>query len=101
MLAADRTMGGRQHARERRKTGKREEPTEEIGCLARAVGDRVGLDAANEIERDVLPVHDEGPHALGRDEGDRQVRARPYVKNLEPHHSLYSWGRMQDVWLAK
>ena len=25
----------------------------------------------------------------------------PHVKNLVPHHSLYSWGRMQDVWLAK
>ena len=23
---------------------------------------------------------------------------RPYVKNLIPHHSLYGWGRMQDVW---
>ena len=22
----------------------------------------------------------------------------PYVKNLVPHHSLYGWGRMQDVW---
>ena len=22
----------------------------------------------------------------------------PYVKNLIPHHSLYGWGRMQDVW---
>jgi peptide/nickel transport system substrate-binding protein len=25
----------------------------------------------------------------------------PHVKNLVPHHSLYSWGRMQDVWLNK
>ena len=25
----------------------------------------------------------------------------PYVKNLVPHHSLYSWGRMQEVWLDK
>jgi len=25
----------------------------------------------------------------------------PYVKNLVPHHSLYNWGRMQDVWLDK
>ncbi len=25
----------------------------------------------------------------------------PHVKNLVPHHSLYSWGRMQDVWLDK
>jgi peptide/nickel transport system substrate-binding protein len=25
----------------------------------------------------------------------------PHVKNLVPHHSLYSWGRMQDVWLTK
>ena len=23
---------------------------------------------------------------------------RPYVKNLVPHHSLYGWGRMQEVW---
>ena len=23
----------------------------------------------------------------------------PYVKNLVPHHSLYSFGRMQEVWL--
>jgi len=22
----------------------------------------------------------------------------PYVKNLIPHHSLYGWGRMQEVW---
>lgn len=22
----------------------------------------------------------------------------PYVKNLVPHHSIYSWGRMQEVW---
>jgi peptide/nickel transport system substrate-binding protein len=25
----------------------------------------------------------------------------PYVKNLVPHHSLYNYGRMQDVWLDK
>jgi len=25
----------------------------------------------------------------------------PYVKNLVPHHSLYGFGRMQDVWLDK
>ncbi len=25
----------------------------------------------------------------------------PYVKNLVPHHSIYSWGRMQEVWLDK
>ena len=25
----------------------------------------------------------------------------PHVKNLAPHHSIYSWGRMQDVWLDK
>ena len=25
----------------------------------------------------------------------------PYVKNLVPHHSIYSWGRLQDVWLDK
>jgi len=25
----------------------------------------------------------------------------PHVKSLVPHHSLYSWGRMQDVWLDK
>jgi peptide/nickel transport system substrate-binding protein len=25
--------------------------------------------------------------------------AWPYVKDLVPHHSLYGWGRMQDVWL--
>jgi len=25
----------------------------------------------------------------------------PYVKNLVPHHSLYSWGRLQEVWLDK
>lgn len=25
----------------------------------------------------------------------------PHVKNPVPHHSLYSWGRMQDVWLDK
>jgi hypothetical protein len=23
----------------------------------------------------------------------------PHVKNLVAHHSLYNWGRMQDVWL--
>jgi peptide/nickel transport system substrate-binding protein len=23
----------------------------------------------------------------------------PHVKNLVPHHSLYGWGRLQDVWL--
>ena len=27
--------------------------------------------------------------------------AWPYVKNLVPHHSIYSWGRMQEVWLDK
>ena len=27
--------------------------------------------------------------------------AWPYVKNLVPHHSIYSWGRMQEVWLGK
>jgi len=27
--------------------------------------------------------------------------AWPYVKNLVPHHSIYSWGRLQDVWLDK
>jgi len=25
----------------------------------------------------------------------------PYVRNLVAHHSLYNWGRMQDVWLDK
>jgi peptide/nickel transport system substrate-binding protein len=25
----------------------------------------------------------------------------PHAKNLIPHHSLYSFGRMQDVWLDK
>jgi peptide/nickel transport system substrate-binding protein len=25
----------------------------------------------------------------------------PYVKNLVAHHSLYNWGRMQEVWLDK
>jgi peptide/nickel transport system substrate-binding protein len=25
----------------------------------------------------------------------------PHVKNLVPHHSLYNWGRMQDVWLDR
>jgi len=25
----------------------------------------------------------------------------PYVKNLVPHHSLYSFGRMQNVWLDR
>jgi len=25
----------------------------------------------------------------------------PYVKNLVPHHSIYSWGRMQEVWRDK
>jgi len=25
----------------------------------------------------------------------------PHVKNLVPHHSLYSWGRLQEVWLDK
>ncbi len=24
-----------------------------------------------------------------------------HVKNLVPHHSLYNWGRMQEVWLDK
>ena len=23
----------------------------------------------------------------------------PRVKNIVPHHALYNWGRMQDVWL--
>src|SRR5256712_704534 len=27
--------------------------------------------------------------------------AWPHVKNLVPHHSIYSWGRMQEVWLDK
>jgi hypothetical protein len=25
----------------------------------------------------------------------------PYVKNLVPHHYLYTYGRMQEVWLDK
>lgn len=25
----------------------------------------------------------------------------PHVKNLVPHHSIYGWGRLQDVWRAK
>ena len=25
----------------------------------------------------------------------------PHVKNLTPHHSLYGWGRLQDVWLDR
>jgi peptide/nickel transport system substrate-binding protein len=25
----------------------------------------------------------------------------PHVKNLVPHHSIYSWGRMQEVWRDK
>src|SRR3984893_2810934 len=27
--------------------------------------------------------------------------AWPHVKNLVPHHSIYGWGRMQEVWLDK
>jgi hypothetical protein len=25
----------------------------------------------------------------------------PHVKNLVPHHSLYNYGRMQEVWLDR
>jgi peptide/nickel transport system substrate-binding protein len=25
----------------------------------------------------------------------------PHVKNLPPHHSIYGWGRLQDVWLDR
>ena len=25
----------------------------------------------------------------------------PHVKNLTPHHSIYGWGRLQDVWLDR
>jgi peptide/nickel transport system substrate-binding protein len=25
----------------------------------------------------------------------------PYVKNLIPHHNIYSYGRMQEVWLDR
>ncbi len=25
----------------------------------------------------------------------------PHVKNLVPHHNIYNWGRMQEVWLDK
>ena len=25
----------------------------------------------------------------------------PYVKNLVPHHGIYNWGRMQDVWMDR
>jgi peptide/nickel transport system substrate-binding protein len=25
----------------------------------------------------------------------------PHVKNLVPHQSIYSWGRLQEVWLDK
>jgi len=25
----------------------------------------------------------------------------PHVKNLVPHHSIYSWGRLQEVWVDK
>ena len=25
----------------------------------------------------------------------------PYVKNLVPHHNIYNYGRMQEVWLDK
>src|ERR1043166_7996214 len=25
----------------------------------------------------------------------------PYVKGLVPHHSIYGWGRLQDVWLDR
>jgi len=25
----------------------------------------------------------------------------PYVKGLVPHHSLYSFGRMQNVWMDR
>ena len=25
----------------------------------------------------------------------------PHVKNLVPHHSLYNYSRMQDVWLDR
>src|SRR6185369_1047235 len=25
----------------------------------------------------------------------------PHVKNLVPHHSIYGWGRMQEVWRDK
>jgi hypothetical protein len=25
----------------------------------------------------------------------------PYVKNLVPHHNIYNYGRMQNVWLDR
>jgi hypothetical protein len=25
----------------------------------------------------------------------------PYVKNLVPHHGIYNWGRLTNVWLDK
>jgi hypothetical protein len=25
----------------------------------------------------------------------------PHVKNLVPHHNIYNYGRMQDVWMDK
>jgi ABC-type transport system substrate-binding protein len=32
---------------------------------------------------------------------DGQPFTWPYVRNLVPHHSNYSFGRMQDVWLDR
>jgi hypothetical protein len=58
----------RRNARQRRHAGIAGETTQQLGRLGRAVGDRVGLHAAQEMNRDILPVFDEWSQHVGGDE---------------------------------
>src|SRR5215831_3660751 len=58
---------------ERGKAGEGEQARQELGGLTRAIRDGVGLHAAEEVQGDLLPVHDEGAQPLGRHQRDGEV----------------------------
>ena len=74
-------LSGRGDLREGGEVGKGEQALQELRRLSRAVRDGVGLHAAEEVERHLLPVDDERAQPVGGHERDGKVhgvrRGRP------------------------
>ena len=66
-------LAGRRDLRGRRQARKGEQAREQLGGLPSAVRDSVGLHSAEKVKGDLLPVHDEGPQAVGGHERHREV----------------------------
>src|SRR5262245_2968611 len=70
-------LSRRRALREGGEAGEGEQTREELGGLTRAIRDGVGLHAAEEVQGDLLPVHDEGAQPLGRHQRDGEVHRLP------------------------